>query len=77
MPLGLKSFDKECFRGSFDVTCSDGKQWLDNSLRDTGRISTAVSAFDTIISHGQNLCKIWLQIERKNLFCGDHSTEIG
>ena len=58
MPVGLKSFDKGCFRGSLNVTCSDVKQWLDNCDRETRRISAAVNAFDMSINHGQNWCKI-------------------
>jgi hypothetical protein len=58
MPAGLKSFEKECFWGSSNVTCSDVKQWLEYSLQDTRRISTTLNAFDMSISHGQNWCKI-------------------
>jgi len=74
MSVGLKSFDKERFWGSSNVTCSDVKQWLDNSVRDTRRISTAVNSFGMSISHVHSWCKIWLQIERKIVFCGDHNT---
>jgi len=63
--------------GIIKVTCSEVKQWLDNSVRDTRRINTAVNAFDMSISHGENWCKIWLQIERKFLLCGGHNTHSG
>jgi hypothetical protein len=58
MPVGLKSFDKECSRQSSNITSVEVKRFLDNTVQDTRRVSTAVNAFDVIVSHGQNLCKI-------------------